>query len=39
VEDLLRADVQLADQQLEHLRVDVVLDLQPDRGPADLAAQ
>ncbi len=38
-EDLLLADVELGGQQLEHLRVDVVLDLQPHRGPTDLASQ
>ena len=32
-------DVQLADQQLEHLGIDVVLDLQPYGRPADLAPQ
>ena len=39
VEDFLLADVQLADQQLEHLRIDVVLDLEPHRRTADLAPQ
>ena len=39
VEDFSLADVQLADQQLEHPRVDVVLDLEPDRWAADLATQ
>jgi len=38
-EDLLLGDVEFADEQREHLLVDVVLDLQPHRGPADLAAQ
>ena len=38
-EDLLVGDVQLADQQLEHLVVDVVLDLEAHRRASDLAAQ
>ena len=38
-EDLLLGDVELADQQLEHLVVDVVLDLEAHRRASDLAAQ
>ena len=37
VEDFPLADVQLTDQQLEHLRIHVVLDLEPHRRTTDLA--
>ena len=39
MEDLPGADVELTDQQLEHLWVHVVLDLQPNWRPTDLATK
>jgi len=39
VEDLPLADVQLTHQQLEHLGVHVVLDLQPNRRATDFATE